>query len=68
MEAQIATKGDEIRKLKENGIEKPELAPHIEELLALKAKLANLTGEVPPTPMPKKEEEKKQPQQKQKKQ
>ena len=67
VEAQIATKGDEIRKLKENGIEKPELAPHIEELLALKAKLANLTGEVPPTPMPKKEEEKK-PQQKQKKQ
>ena len=69
MEAQIATKGDEIRKLKENGIEKTDLAPHIEELLALKAKLANLTGEVPPTPTPKKEKQKKtQPQQKQKKQ
>lgn len=66
VEAQIATKGDEIRTLKDNGVEKPELAPHIEELLALKAKLATLTGE-PATP-PKKEKKKKQPQQQKKKQ
>lgn len=57
VEAQIATKGDEIRSLKENGISKPELGPHIEELLALKAKLAELTG-APPAP-PKKEKKKK---------
>ena len=66
VEAQIATKGDEIRTLKDNGVEKPELAPHIEELLALKAKLATLMGE-PATP-PKKEKKKKQPQQQKKKQ
>ena len=54
VEAQIATKGDEIRTLKENGIEKPELAPHIEELLALKAKLAGLLEPAAAAP-PKKE-------------
>lgn len=38
--------------MKEDGIAKPELAPHVAELLALKARLAELTGEAaapPPT-------------------
>ena len=35
----IKLKGDEIRYLKENGTDKAALAPHIEELLALKAQL-----------------------------
>lgn len=56
IEEQIATKGNEIRALKDDGISKDDLAPHIAELLALKAKLADLTGEAPP---PKQEEEKK---------
>eukprot|EP00584_Thalassiosira_punctigera_P006416 CAMPEP_0172534108 /NCGR_PEP_ID=MMETSP1067-20121228/6594_1 /TAXON_ID=265564 ORGANISM="Thalassiosira punctigera, Strain Tpunct2005C2" /NCGR_SAMPLE_ID=MMETSP1067 /ASSEMBLY_ACC=CAM_ASM_000444 /LENGTH=659 /DNA_ID=CAMNT_0013318857 /DNA_START=179 /DNA_END=2158 /DNA_ORIENTATION=- len=57
VESQIATKGDEIRSLKESGISKPELAPHVGELLALKAKLAELTGETASAP-PKKEKKK----------
>jgi len=64
VEAQIAAKGNEIRTLKENGIAKPELAPHVEELLALKAKLADLTGE--PAAAPPKKEKKKPQKQKQK--
>lgn len=47
LEEQIAAKGNQIRALKEDGISKPELAPHVEELLDLKAKLAEL---VPPPP------------------
>mmetsp|Transcript_16465 Transcript_16465/g.34592 ORF Transcript_16465/g.34592 Transcript_16465/m.34592 type:complete len:681 (-) Transcript_16465:78-2120(-) len=47
LEEQIATKGNQIRALKEDGISKPELAPHVEELLSLKAKLAELA---PPPP------------------
>ena len=39
IEQKIKAKGDEIRKLKADGIEKSELAPHIEELKALKAQL-----------------------------
>lgn len=35
----IKIKGDEIRKLKSDGIDKAALAPHIEELMALKAQL-----------------------------
>eukprot|EP00534_Pseudo-nitzschia_fraudulenta_P012268 CAMPEP_0201207374 /NCGR_PEP_ID=MMETSP0851-20130426/174380_1 /ASSEMBLY_ACC=CAM_ASM_000631 /TAXON_ID=183588 /ORGANISM="Pseudo-nitzschia fraudulenta, Strain WWA7" /LENGTH=712 /DNA_ID=CAMNT_0047495819 /DNA_START=154 /DNA_END=2292 /DNA_ORIENTATION=+ len=35
----IKQKGDEIRQLKADGIEKGDLAPHIEELLALKGQL-----------------------------
>ena len=38
IEAQIQAKGDEIRDLKADGTDKAGLAPHIEELLALKAK------------------------------
>jgi len=37
--AAIAVKGDEIRVLKEGGISKADLAPHVKELLALKAQL-----------------------------
>jgi len=40
-------KGDEIRDLKAGGIEKADLAPHIEELLALKAQLPPEDGEEP---------------------
>jgi len=39
IEQMIAKKGDEIRALKEAGTDKASLAPHISELLALKAKL-----------------------------
>lgn len=40
IEAQIKVKGDEIRKLKADGVDKTTLAPHITELMALKAKIA----------------------------
>ena len=40
IERRIAAKGDQIRQLKADGISKEDLAPHVEELLALKA-LAN---------------------------
>lgn len=39
IEKRIQAKGDEIRKLKSDGIDKAALAPHVEELLALKAQL-----------------------------
>ena len=58
VEEQIATKGNQIRVLKEDGISKEDLAPHVAELLALKAKLAELSGETPPPP---KQEKKKNP-------
>jgi len=41
LEDKIKVKGDEIRQLKADGIDKAALAPHIEELLALKAQLEN---------------------------
>lgn len=39
LETKIKAKGDEIRTLKENGISKSDLAPHVDELKALKAQL-----------------------------
>jgi prolyl-tRNA synthetase len=39
LEAQIKSKGDEIRALKDSGADKSAVAPLVEELLALKAKL-----------------------------
>lgn len=39
LESKIKAKGDEIRQLKADGIDKATLAPHVEELLALKAQL-----------------------------
>lgn len=59
VETQIAAKGDEIRSLKENGTSKSDLAPHITELLALKSKLADLTGESAAVPRPTVETKKK---------
>jgi WHEP-TRS domain/OB-fold nucleic acid binding domain len=41
----IKLKGNEIRQLKESGVEKNDLAPHIEELKALKAQLPVDEGE-----------------------
>lgn len=55
----IKAKGDEIRQLKADGIEKAELAPHVEELLALKAQLPPDENAPPP-----KEKKQKQPQKK----
>ncbi|KAL3799794.1 hypothetical protein HJC23_010444 [Cyclotella cryptica] len=42
LEESIASKGNEIRLLKENGINKEELAPHVAQLLELKSQLAGL--------------------------
>lgn len=39
LKEKIQKKGDEIRKLKEDGVEKAQLQPHVDELLALKAQL-----------------------------
>lgn len=39
LKEKIVAKGNEIRQLKADGIEKADLAPHVEELLALKAQL-----------------------------
>lgn len=39
LESKIKEKGDDIRVLKEQGVSKDELAPHVAELLALKAEL-----------------------------
>ena len=61
IEAQIKTKGDEIRQLKADGIDKESLAPHVAELIALKSKIA------PPEEPKKKKAPKKKNPQKQKK-
>lgn len=53
VERKIKLKGDEIRQLKEKGMEKSDLAPHIEELLALKS-------QIPQTEAPPKKETKEQ--------
>ena len=50
VESQIKAKGDQIRQLKSDGIDKADLAPHVAELLSLKAKL-----EPPKEEKPKKE-------------
>jgi hypothetical protein len=39
LNSKIKAKGDEIRQLKADGLDKAALAPHVEELLALKAQL-----------------------------
>ncbi len=63
IEAEIQKKGDEIRQLKADGIDKESLAPHIAELLALKAKIAPPPPSSPSPPssdqqQPKKEKKK----------
>ncbi len=55
IESQIQKKGDEIRQLKADGIDKESLAPHVAELLALKAKIAPPAAE---EEKPKKEKKK----------
>ena len=45
LEQLIQSKGNEIRSLKENGISKSDLAPHVQELLGLKTKLPELSGD-----------------------
>lgn len=50
LESQIKAKGDEIRALKEGGADKSTVAPLIEELLALKAKLEFPKGEAKKEP------------------
>lgn len=46
LKLKIQTKGDEIRQLKADGIEKDKLAPHVAELIALKSQLpSEETGE-----------------------
>ena len=54
LEAQIKSKGDEIRALKDSGADKATVAPLVEELLSLKATLD------PSSVKPKKEKKKKQ--------
>mmetsp|Transcript_13477 Transcript_13477/g.19718 ORF Transcript_13477/g.19718 Transcript_13477/m.19718 type:complete len:668 (-) Transcript_13477:7-2010(-) len=66
IERQIKAKGDEIRSLKEQGIEKADLAPHIQELLALKAKLPPTEEEKEKKEQKKPPKQKKEPQQKKK--
>lgn len=62
VERQIKAKGDEIRKLKEDGIDKESLAPHIQELLALKAQLpAEPKAEKPKKPKKPEKQKQKQP-------
>jgi len=60
LEAQIKSKGDEIRELKANGASKDEVAPFVEQLLKLKAELE--------PPQEKKEKPKQQQQQNKKQQ
>jgi beta-glucosidase-like glycosyl hydrolase len=61
----IKLKGEEIRQLKADGVDKASIAPRVQELLALKAQLPPVEGEAPKE-KPKKDEkpkkaEKKQP-------
>lgn len=68
VERQIKAKGDEIRQLKADNIDKESLAPHIAELLALKAQLPQEEESAAPKPKKKKQPQKKttQPQQQKK--
>ena len=58
IEAKIKVKGDEIRQLKADGIDKESLAPHVAELISLKSKVA------PPEEPKKKKKANKKPQKK----
>ena len=58
LENKVKAKGDEIRSLKENGISKADLAPHVDELKALKAQLDPQSNQAKPKPAPKKQENK----------
>eukprot|EP00535_Pseudo-nitzschia_heimii_P010613 CAMPEP_0197176358 /NCGR_PEP_ID=MMETSP1423-20130617/2313_1 /TAXON_ID=476441 /ORGANISM="Pseudo-nitzschia heimii, Strain UNC1101" /LENGTH=662 /DNA_ID=CAMNT_0042625731 /DNA_START=213 /DNA_END=2201 /DNA_ORIENTATION=+ len=58
LKRKIATKGDEIRDLKAGGIDKEALAPHIEELLALKGQLPDDDSSATKKSKPKKKKDK----------
>jgi lysyl-tRNA synthetase class II len=68
LNAKITAKGDEIRQLKADGIDKQALAPHVEELLALKAQLPQDEAKVADVAATKKENKKEQPSNNKKKQ
>jgi hypothetical protein len=55
----IKLKGEEIRQLKADGVDKASLAPRVQELLALKSQLPPEEGEQPKEKQPKKEKPKK---------
>jgi hypothetical protein len=63
----IQGKGEEIRQLKADGIDKAALAPHIQELLALKAQLPADESSSSTAPPPKQEKKKQKQPQKEKK-
>ena len=63
LDEQIQNKGNEIRKLKEGGISKDDLAPHVAELLALKAQLEPVEAPKKPAPQTKKQSNHKKKQQ-----
>ena len=68
VEEQIQAKGNEIRQYKADGMDKTALAPHIQELLALKAKIAPPEDEQKKKkPQKQKPQKKQQPQNKKKK-
>ena len=67
LESKIKEKGDAIRGLKEQGVSKDELAPHIAELLALKAEL-DPSSASPPQKKKGQQKQKQKNQQQQKKQ
>mmetsp|Transcript_17160 Transcript_17160/g.32170 ORF Transcript_17160/g.32170 Transcript_17160/m.32170 type:complete len:689 (+) Transcript_17160:222-2288(+) len=58
LESKIKDKGDVIRKMKDEGLSKDELAPHVAELLALKAELD--PSSVSPPKKKKKQQQQKQ--------
>jgi hypothetical protein len=63
LKEKIQLKGDEIRQLKADGLDKAALTPYVEELLALKAQLP-AQDKPPPAPKAQKEKPKKQQQKK----
>jgi hypothetical protein len=67
LNVKIKAKGDEIRQLKAEGVDKAVLAPHIEELQALKAQLAPTETAAPTTKKAAKPEKPKKPAQPSKK-
>ncbi|KAL9191020.1 hypothetical protein ACHAXT_000726 [Thalassiosira profunda] len=58
LEAQIKAKGDAIRAMKDEGVAKDDLAPHVTELLALKAELDPTLAAAPKKKKPQKQKQK----------
>lgn len=61
LESNIKDKGNVIRKLKDEGVSKDELAPHVAELLALKAELDPSSDTTPKKKKKKQQHKQKQP-------